>query len=60
MLAQVFVSRLPISALARFARKINAKNKDAAGPVPGKIPANAPNPNPRAIFCGESLILKSF
>jgi len=59
-LNQVLVSRLPKRALARFARRINARVKAAIGPVPGKIPENAPKPNPRAIFCGESLTLKSF
>lgn len=59
-LSHVLVNMLPKRALARFTRKINAKNKAAKGPVPGRIPENTPNPNPKAIFWGESFILTSF
>jgi len=59
-LNQVLVSRLPNRALIRFTRKRKARNSAAIGPVPGRIPRNTPRPNPRAIFCGVSLILKSF
>lgn len=59
-LNHVFVRMLPNRALARFARKSIARNSAAAGPVPGNIPANTPNPSPTAIFCGVSFILKSF
>lgn len=46
MLIHVFVSKLPNKAAARFARKIQAKNKAIIGPAPGMIPENTPKHNP--------------
>jgi len=60
MLNQVLVSKLPKRALARLTRNIEETNKAARGPVEGKIPKHTPRPKPKAIFCGVSLIQKSF
>lgn len=59
-LNQVLVIKLPNKALARFAFKRSAKNMAVRGPMLGIIPVKTPIPNPWAIFCGVSLILKSF
>jgi len=56
MLSQVLVSRLPKRALALLTRNIEETNRAANGPVEGIIPKHTPRPNPRAIFCGVSLI----
>ncbi len=58
ILIQVLTSKLPNKALALLIRNTDAEITAAIGPVPGKMPKNIPMPKPRAIFCGESLILK--
>ena len=58
-LSQVLVMMLPSKALARLTLRKVASTKEAIGPVPGRIPKNTPRPNPKDIFWGESLILKT-
>jgi len=58
-LSQVFVSRLPNKAAARFRPRSQATQIAVIGPTAGIIPKNTPTPTPKAILCGVSLMRKS-